>query len=56
MNARDFLLNSLEFDNSKIVSSDQLTQLQIGMAMAEDRFFVDDETMLGFAIVKNLSN
>jgi hypothetical protein len=50
MNARDFLLKCP--GSAKIVSSDQLTEMQIAMAKAEDRFFVDKETMLGWAIVK----
>lgn len=38
-------------DDSIIVSSDQLTVMQIAMAKADNRFFIDEETLLGWAIV-----
>lgn len=38
-------------DGSIIVSSDQLTVMQIAMAKADNRFFIDEETLLGWAIV-----
>ena len=48
--SRTFLLQAVDV-GGRIVSSGDLTEMQISEAQASDRFYVDDETGLGWAIV-----
>lgn len=49
MTALEFLLNATE--KVKIVGSGNLSELQIAEAIADKRFFIDPETMLGWAVL-----
>ena len=48
-NLRDFLM--LATNEMRIVSSGDMTELQIAEARQANRFYVDEETGLGFAAI-----
>lgn len=50
MNAIEFLRRTAE-EEGRIVSTNDLTQLQIALAMENGSLFVDDETGLGFVLL-----